>query len=160
MQTMLFLSLFMCVSLHIYAIRLPQQRSCLPYTQTCSYPRTTLSNKIYGLSKGIVISSLYNNLNGCIAFNVSCLFDSYVSITHADNYVPSHEVAYIFQTRNATAHCQQSDDNNADLKIIVDVAGLYLDRVIDAVDCLGKSLVALGLLPLLHVALHSSSDAL
>ncbi len=157
---MLFLSLFMCVLLHIYAIRLPQQQSLEPSNCTCPYPRTTISNKIYGLSTGIANLSLYNKSDGYLAFNVSCQSGSYLSITHADEDVPGHEIAYIFKTQYATAYCQQIDSNDADLIMFVDIPGLYWDRIIDAVDCLGKSLVTLRLLPLLHVALHLRSDAI
>ncbi len=151
---MLFLSLFMCVSLHISAMRSLSDDTCL------YYPRTTLSNKIYGLSKGIAITPFYNNSKGYIASNVSCPSGSYVSITHDDTYVLGHEITYIFNTRYIAAYCQQVDSSNTALKWFVDIEGPYLDKIFDAVDCLGKSLVALRLLPLLHVSLHSSSDAL
>ncbi len=155
---MLFLSLFMCVLLHNSAMRSQQQQLCVLHNYTCSYPRMTLSYKMYGLSKEIAISSLYNNLNGCIALNISCSSGSYVSITHADVDVPNHETAYIFKTQNATAHCEPVDEYSSPT-FRVDMPGLILRYVFDAVDCLGKSLVALRLLPLLYVALDSTLDA-
>jgi len=159
MQTMLFLVLLLYVLLHNSAIRSQQQQLCVLHNYTCPYPRTTLSNKIYGLSKGIVISPLYNNSNNCIAFNVSCPFDSYVSITHADVDVPDHETAHLFKTRYATAHCEPVDEYSSP-EFRADFPGSILRYVFDAVDCLGKSLVALRLLPLLHLALHPSSNAI
>jgi hypothetical protein len=159
MQTMLFLTLFMCVSLHIYAMILPQQRSCVPYNYTCSYPRMTLSNKIYGYSTGIAITPLYNSSNGTLAFNASCRSGSYLSITYRDNNAPGHEMAYIFKAQYATAYCGQIDCYNP-AAFCIDFVNSDTCLFFDAVDCLGKSLVALRLLPLLHVALHSSSNAI
>ncbi len=155
---MLFLALFMCVSLHIYAIKLPQQRSCVPYNYTCSYPTTRLSNKIYGLSTGIATLSFYNSSNGTLAFNASCRSGSYLSITYRDIDVPGHEMAYIFNTRYATAYCGQMDCYTSPA-FCIDFVNPHTCMYFDAVDCLGKSLMALRLLPLLHVFSHSSSES-
>jgi hypothetical protein len=158
MQTMLFLALFMCISLHIYAMILPLQRSCVPYNYTCPYPRTTLSNKIYGYSTGIAISLLYNSSNSTLAFNASCQSGSYLSITYRDSDEPGHEMAYILKAQYATARCGRLDCYTPPA-FRIDCVHTNTCMYFDAVDCLGKSLMALRLLLLLHVSLHSSSQS-
>ncbi len=153
---MLFMSLLLCVLLHDSAMRSQQQQLCHPYT--CLYPRTTLSNKMYGLSKGIAITPLYNRSDGYLAFNASCPSGSYLSTTYWDNSVPGHQIAHIFKAQYATAYCGRMDCYNSPA-FCIDFVNSDTCRFLDAVDCLGKSLIALRLLPLLHVSLHSSSES-
>jgi hypothetical protein len=157
---MLFLALLLCVLLHDSGIQSQNQLSlCDGSYSICPYPQTTSLNKIYGYSKGIATLSLYNRSDSYLAFNASCLSGSYVSITHSDIGVPDHETAYIFKAQYATAYCAQIDCYSAPTWF-VDVVNPHTCMFFDAVDCLGKSLVALRLLSLLHVSLHSGSRAL
>jgi hypothetical protein len=159
MQTMLFLVLLLCVLLHNSAIRSQQQKLCPVYNQTCPYPRTTLLYKIYGYSKGIAISPLYNYSNGHLAFNASCQSGSYLSITFADIDNPGYETAYISEAQYGTPYCHQMDCYTPP-NFCIPFVKSHTCLLLRAVDCLGKSLVTLRLLPLLHVALHLRSDAI
>ncbi len=155
---MLFLALLFCVLLHNSAMRSQQQQLC-PSNYTCSYPKTTISNKIYGYSKGIAISPLYNKSDGILPFNASCQSGSYLSITYADVNNPGYEMAYIFKAQYAYAYCGREDCYTPPA-FFIDFVNSSSRTHFEAIDCLGKSLVTLRLLPLLHVALHSSSDAI
>ncbi len=156
---MLFLALLLYVLLHNSAIRSQQQKLCPVFNYTCPYPRTTISNKIYGYSKGIAISPLYNRSDGSLTVNASCQSGSYLSITYLDFNNPGYETAYISEAQYGTPHCDQMDCYTPP-NFCIHFVDSHRCLLLYAVDCLGKSLVALKLLPLLYVALHSSSDAI
>ena len=159
MQTMLFLALLLCVLLHNSAMRSQQQQLCLLLITLVRIQERHYQIKSMDCRKELRFHR----------FTIDQMVVSHLTL-HANL-----EATYrsLIQTMMCRVMKRRIFSKlNTQLRIAIKwivilhqpFASTLLDShscmYLDAVDCLGKSLVTLRLLPLLHVALHSSSDAI